>query len=160
MVFPWLIPASNPILESAHAPCIYIMSTTNLALNEQPISTPFDGLSLPEMKEKVEDFRRKTGLTEDDVSLAILRRGAFLAQHGEYREANPYEQREESLDSTVHVTTEEAKYLNMEAEKVTPANFFRLLTAYSKMTYLVIFCCSIGAVVQGWDETAVNGGEL
>lgn len=136
------------------------MSTLNLAHSEHPIAKPFDGLNLQEMKEKVEDFRRKTGLTEDDVSLRLLRRGAFLAQHGEYREGNPYEQTEESLDSTIHVTAEEAEYLRMEAEKVTPINFFRMATAYSKTTYGVIACCSIGAVVQGWDETAVNGGEL
>lgn len=102
-------------------------------------------------------------MTEDDVSLVLLRRGAFLAQHGEYTlgtEADVHGQTEESLDSTVYVTSEENMYLGMEAEKVTPFNFFRMLKAYSGTTYRVILCCSIGAIVQGFDETAVNGGEL
>lgn len=140
------------------------MSTANLAQDEHPIAKPFDGLDLQGMKEKVEDFRRKTGLTVDDVSLVLLRRGAFLAQHGEYTvvgtEADVYEQTEESLSSTVYVSSEEDVYLGMEAEKVTPLNFFRMLKAYSRTTYHVILCCSIGAIVQGFDETAVNGGEL
>ncbi|RKU43865.1 hypothetical protein DL546_004319 [Coniochaeta pulveracea] len=106
---------------------------------EAKIKNPLAGLSKHELLADVEEFAREKGLEEH---IPILRKGALVAQN-----PNDYESFHgaEKLDPTeIQVLQDEVQYK------------WRV----PRLLYLTIITCSIGAAVQGWDQTGSNGANI
>jgi len=88
---------------------------------------------------RAETFAQEKGLTE---YIPVLRKGALVAQ-------NPAEY--EHIDGDEKLTDEEKEILKKEVE-----HKWRL----PWKLYLTIITCSIGAAVQGWDQTGTNGANI
>jgi len=87
----------------------------------------------------VDTFARETGLEEH---LSLLRKGALVAQ-------NPSDY--ESIQGELALSADEKQWLRKETE-----HKWRV----PKLLYLTIVTCSIGAAVQGWDQTGSNAAVL
>lgn len=137
-------------------------------VNERLVARPFEGLGLTEMKEIVNNFFDETGIERKELS--HLLRGAILAASpSKYRRQPPSDQagdkelgRNQSPDldddDSVFVDPREERALQQENTEINWTTFFTRLRAYPLTVYGVIICCSLAAIVQGFDETAVNGG--
>lgn len=88
---------------------------------------------------RVHVFAEEKGLTEH---IDVLRKGALVAQDPENFEA---------IDGAETLTQEERDVLRKEVE-----HKWRL----PARLYLTIITCSIGAAVQGWDQTGSNGATI
>jgi hypothetical protein len=87
----------------------------------------------------VDAFAHEKGL---DEHLPLLRKGALVAQNlTEY----------ENIIGDEALNDEEKHWLRMEIE-----HKWRV----PRRLYLTIITCSIGAAVQGWDQTGSNGANL
>lgn len=125
-------------------------------------AAPLDGLGPDEMQEKIANFLERWKIGRSNINIPDFRRGAFLARApGHYRLRNNDDGEDSRFgeDDIVLVSEDEHKWLKMEAQDITTRNFFTNFKAYSSTVYQVIVCCSLGAAVQGFDETAVNGGK-
>lgn len=119
-----------------------VSNTEHVDLNrniEAKIKNPLAGVPRDELMSRVEAFAQEKGLTEH---IGLLRKGALIAQDpSNYEEITG----PEALDD------EEKAVLVKEVE-----HKWRLP---SKL-FLTIATCSIGAAVQGWDQTGSNGANL
>ncbi|KAK4142896.1 uncharacterized protein C8A04DRAFT_29473 [Dichotomopilus funicola] len=119
-----------------------VSHTEHVDLNQNlqaRIRNPLEGLSHAELMSRVEVFAQEKGLTEH---IGLLRKGALVAQDPENYENIGGE---EALDE------EEKAALHKEAN-----HKWRL----PGRLYLTIITCSIGAAVQGWDQTGINGANI
>ncbi|KAK2612982.1 hypothetical protein QQS21_000911 [Conoideocrella luteorostrata] len=125
---------------------------------EGGLARPFDGLSMGELDAKVDEFITISGLNEHNK---LFKRGIVLAQTLRYECPGNDANLDGPVDATgaVLVNQEEANALELEGLPVAVKNILRMLKAYPATTYWLIACCSLAALVQGFDETAVNGGE-
>lgn len=141
---------------------------------ERRIARPLEGLTQVQVTEKVQDFIRHTGIDSNDFP--HLWRGAFLAASADSYRLRSDEQRAQQQhlapggevpagvldqDGDVLVNKTEAAALRDEETSTDfgrSLTFFKRLRAYPRTVYMVILCCSLGAIVQGFDESAVNGG--
>lgn len=87
----------------------------------------------------VEEFAEFRGL---QPHVSLLKKGALIAQ-------NPAEAH--NIDGSEKLTTEELKVLQDEV-----THRWRM----PLRLFLTIFTCSIGAAVQGWDQTGSNGATI
>lgn len=117
------------------------------------IANPFLGLTRLEMKQKIDRFSRISGLPVGDLDI-----GAFLAKG--YRPGTPANGQHVSTDDSDVALVNEADtmVLRLEEEELTYTNFWVKFRAYPRLVFWVVVNCSLGALVQGFDETAVNGG--
>ncbi|KAM3537604.1 putative polyol transporter 2 [Beauveria bassiana] len=106
---------------------------------ESRIRNPLDGIPRDELMRNVDDFARSRGLSEH---ISILRKGALVAQ-------NPTDI--DRIDGDEALTAEELAVLDRESKNkwTMPARLF-----------WTIAMCSIGAAVQGWDQTGANGATI
>ncbi|KAM3511860.1 hypothetical protein MY11210_004478 [Beauveria gryllotalpidicola] len=106
---------------------------------ESRIRNPLDGIPRDELMRNVDDFARSRGLSEH---MSILRKGALVAQ-------NPTDIHQ--IDGDEALTAEELAVLDRESKSkwTMPARLF-----------WTIAMCSIGAAVQGWDQTGANGATI
>ncbi|KAK1481251.1 hypothetical protein CCUS01_04363 [Colletotrichum cuscutae] len=106
---------------------------------KQQIRNPLLGITRAELLRDVEAFAHDKGLQE---YIPVLKKGALVAQ-----DPTGYEEIDgpEALDAT------EIQVLRDEIE-----HKWRI----PKILYLTIITCSIGAAVQGWDQTGSNGANL
>ncbi|KAL2176495.1 uncharacterized protein P884DRAFT_29905 [Thermothelomyces heterothallicus CBS 202.75] len=116
--------------------------TEHINLNENleaRIKNPLEGIPRDELMSRVHIFAEEKGLTEH---IELLRKGALVAQDPENFE---------NIDGDEALTEEEKKALRKEVEHKwrLPARLF-----------LTIITCSIGAAVQGWDQTGTNGANI
>lgn len=112
----------------------------NLNLNlEGRIQNPLYGIPPETLLRDVEDFAHRRGLVD---ALPLLRKGALVA-----RDPENYEDivGEEALDEP-------------EVEALRDEVLHKWRQPFS--LYLTIISCSIGAAVQGWDQTGSNGANL
>ncbi|KAL2166969.1 hypothetical protein VTG60DRAFT_1927 [Thermothelomyces hinnuleus] len=112
----------------------------NLNANlEARIKNPLEGIPRDELMSRVHIFAEEKGLTEH---IELLRKGALVAQDPENFE---------NIDGDEALTEEEKMALRKEVEHKwrLPARLF-----------LTIITCSIGAAVQGWDQTGTNGANI
>ncbi|OLN92178.1 putative polyol transporter 3, partial [Colletotrichum chlorophyti] len=103
------------------------------------IKNPLLGITREELLRDVESFAHDKGLVE---YIPVLRKGALVAQ-----DPTGYEEIDgpEALDPTeIQVLRDEVLHK------------WRI----PKVLYLTIITCSIGAAVQGWDQTGSNGANL
>ncbi|KAI4185195.1 MAG: hypothetical protein LQ346_005958 [Caloplaca aetnensis] len=105
---------------------------------------PFGGKSHKEMNDLIDAFMEKTKI--DEIYQEHIRKGAFLAQDSEAFN----DLREDGLQ----LKPEEKAALVLEDPKT--GNKWN----QPWILYALVGCCSLGAAVQGWDETAVNGAQL
>ncbi|KAG6368545.1 hypothetical protein INS49_002757 [Diaporthe citri] len=138
---------------------------------ERHIAQPVAGRTPTQLKQLMHAFIRETYL--DEYEIPHLQRGTFLAAapyHYRKRESQaPSEGNKQpsiatrpdlAADHAVLVNEKEHKWLTLEREDEETGNFFTRLKSYPRSTYLVIVCCSLGAIVQGFDETAVNAAQV
>lgn len=138
---------------------------------ERHIAQPVAGRTPTQLKQLMHAFLRETHLDEHEIP--HLQRGTFLAAAPYHYRERPSQAPSESNeqrsiaprpdladDHAVLVSEKEHKWLTLEREDEETGNFFTRLKSYPRTTYLVIVCCSLGAIVQGFDETAVNGGSF
>ncbi|OHW91474.1 hexose transporter protein [Colletotrichum incanum] len=115
-------------------------ATVDLNANvDAKIKNPLLGISRTELLRDVDAFAYEKGLQE---YIPILRKGALVAQ-----DPTGYEEIDgaEALDQTeIQVLRDEVLHK------------WRI----PKILYLTIITCSIGAAVQGWDQTGSNGANL
>lgn len=110
----------------------------NPNINEQ-IHAPFDGLTEAQMRDKVLHFIQDTSL--DDYHQHFLK-GAFLAQNPKAFSG--------SRDDDLILEEDEAMCLQQEK-----TNRWK----HPRGLWQLVALCAIGAAVQGWDESAVDGGK-
>ncbi|KDN62205.1 hypothetical protein CSUB01_00910 [Colletotrichum sublineola] len=115
-------------------------ATIDLNANvDAKIKNPLLGISRADLLRDVDAFAQEKGLQE---YTPILRKGALVAQ-----DPTGYEEIDgaEALDQTeIQVLRDEVLHK------------WRI----PKILYLTIITCSIGAAVQGWDQTGSNGANL
>ncbi|WYZ36598.1 hypothetical protein EsH8_II_000104 [Colletotrichum jinshuiense] len=110
-----------------------------LISSEPRIKNPLHGIHRAELLRDVEAFAQEKSLVE---YIPILKKGALVAQ-----DPDGYEDIDgpEALDSTeIQVLRDEVLHK------------WRI----PKILYVTIITCSIGAAVQGWDQTGSNGANL
>ncbi|KAL2019370.1 hypothetical protein VTK56DRAFT_9750 [Thermocarpiscus australiensis] len=118
------------------------LNTEHVDLNrnlEARIRNPLEGIPRDELMRRVESFAEEKGLTEH---ISLLRKGALVAQ-----DPNNFED----------ITGPEALD---EAEKTALRNEVEHKWRLPAKLFLTIATCSIGAAVQGWDQTGTNGANL
>lgn len=94
------------------------------------------GIPRATLLQNVEDFAHTTNLTD---ILPLLKKGALVAQDP------PAYEKVEELD---------------DAERDALRNEIDHKWRQPKPLYLTVILCSIGAAVQGWDQTGSNGANL
>jgi len=111
---------------------------------DRKLAQPFSGWTHKQMTESIEAFLLESGL--DDYA-DYVRRGAFLAQS---KAAFPSDR---VRDDGLSLKPVERQYLDLEYST-------RRIDRFKQpwRLYALVGCCSLGAAVQGMDETAVNGG--
>lgn len=119
----------------------HIAEDINLASNlEAKIKNPLKGIPYSQLMADVEAFAQEKGLVEH---IALLRKGALVAQ-------NPAEYGED-IEGAEALDDIEKSVLRDEVEHRWRMPWKLVLT---------IFTCSIGACVQGWDQTGSNGATI
>jgi hypothetical protein len=103
------------------------------------IHAPFDGLEEAQMRDEVFRFIQETSL--NDYHSHFLK-GAFLAQNPKAFSG--------TRDDDLFLKDDEAMCL--EEEKTNRWKHPRAL-------WQLVALCAVGAAVQGWDESAVDGGK-
>ncbi|KAK3683880.1 hypothetical protein B0T22DRAFT_483688 [Podospora appendiculata] len=106
---------------------------------EAKIKNPLAGIPRHTLFADVEEFARERGLEEH---IPLLRKGALVAQ-----DPNSYEK-----------ITGAEKLEEFEAEALRNEVLYKWRVP--RRLYLTIITCSIGAAVQGWDQTGSNGANL
>ncbi|KAL2126880.1 hypothetical protein VTI74DRAFT_11689 [Chaetomium olivicolor] len=123
-------------LEKGHSHGEHVDLNRNL---EARIKNPLEGIPRAELMSRVESFAQEKGLTEH---LPLLRKGALVAQ-----DPAAYE----DISGPEALTDDEKAALRKEIE-----HKWRMPTKL----FLTIATCSIGAAVQGWDQTGSNGANI
>ncbi|KAH8119192.1 hypothetical protein DFH11DRAFT_1722739 [Phellopilus nigrolimitatus] len=100
------------------------------------IKNPLLGIPEDQLMADVEDFAKEKGLTD---IIPLLKRGALVAQ-------NPL-----SYQSVKGLEPEERVALQFEVTHK---------WKHPAALYMTVILCSIGAAVQGWDQTGSNGANL
>jgi len=111
--------------------------------HDQILAQPFSGWTHEQMTKSIDAFIHESELEDYED---YIRRGAFLAQSKAAFDR-------ERADGLKLKSTEE-RYLKLENSTKSMDKFKQPWRLYA-----LVGCCSLGAAVQGWDETAVNGGE-
>ncbi|KAI1474389.1 hypothetical protein K445DRAFT_346427 [Daldinia sp. EC12] len=114
----------------------HIDLNTNL---EAKIKNPLKGIPYEQLMRDVEAFAHDKGLVEH---IPILRRGALVAQ-------NPHDFEDQGGEEALDEAEKEALRAEVTHRWRMPAKLF-----------LTIATCSIGAAVQGWDQTGTNGANI
>jgi len=103
------------------------------------IKNPLAGIPKPQLLRNVEEFAHEKDLV---AAIPILRKGALVAQ-----DPASYE----SISGPEKLDDVEIEALRNEA---------LYKWRVPRLLYLTIITCSIGAAVQGWDQTGSNGANL
>ncbi|KAI0095961.1 hypothetical protein F4814DRAFT_178411 [Daldinia grandis] len=117
-------------------------ATEHVDLNanlEAKIKNPLKGIPREQLMRDVEAFAHEKGLVEH---IPILRRGALVAQ-------NPHDFDDLSGEEALDEAEKKALHDEVLHRWRMPARLF-----------LTIATCSIGAAVQGWDQTGSNGANI
>lgn len=109
---------------------------STLLIHKLRVSNPLADISFTDLMNDVEVFCNEKGLTE---RVDLIKRGALVAQ-------NPT-----AYEHVETLSEDEREALRFEA-----AHRWR----HPLALYFTIIVCSIGAAVQGWDQTGSNGANL
>ncbi|KAF1927013.1 uncharacterized protein M421DRAFT_102106 [Didymella exigua CBS 183.55] len=113
-------------------------------MTDRRLRRPFAGWTPNRLDEHVTDFIKRSGLKEHNV---LFKKGALLAQ------SKTALDKEETGDLALQ--PKERRALRLEHSS-------RFLDRFHqpRRLYALVVCCSLGAAVQGWDQTAVNGAQI
>lgn len=100
------------------------------------IQNPLAGIPRDTLFRNIDDFAREAGLVD---AVPLIRKGALIAQDP------PAFESVEELD---------------EVERTALRNEFLHKWRQPRSLYITVILCSIGAAVQGWDQTGSNGANL
>jgi hypothetical protein len=125
---------NNTSGESVHDPVHLLKFCCRLTDNR--IKNPLVGIPKADLFRDVEEYAHEHGLTEN---LDLLKKGALVAQ-------NP----------TTFDEIEELDAADVEALRTENTNRWK----HPKTLYFTIAINSIGAAIQGWDQTGSNGANL
>ena len=117
-------------------------SDTGAMADQDPsaqIHAPFDRLTEAEMRNKVDDFIQETNLS---LYHQHFLKGAFLNQNDEAFK--------HTRDDDLSLSDEESTSLLEEKTR---------RWKHPRAQWELVILCAIGAATQGWDESAVDGGE-
>ena len=136
---------------------------------------PFDACETTEdVENRVEEFLRRTGLLDYDHYFRV---GAFLARRPfgeiqvqylkrahETEDANS-ENRLPGSENKLPAEANNNRQLRREYEydmlsREGNRGRWPIFWRQKWRVHALVLCCSLGAAIQGWDETAVNGGSL
>ncbi|KAL0932457.1 hexose transporter [Colletotrichum truncatum] len=106
---------------------------------EAKIKNPLEGIGYEQLMHDVEVFCQEKGLQDE---IALFRKGALIAQ-----DPTNYQ----NIGGTEALAPDEIQALRDEVE-----HKWRM----PKKLFLTIATCSIGAAVQGWDQTGTNGANI
>jgi hypothetical protein len=109
---------------------------STLLIHKLRVSNPLADISFSNLMNDVEVFCNEKGLTE---RVDLIKRGALVAQ-----------------DPTAYEHVETLSEDEREALRFEAAHRWR----HPLALYFTIIVCSIGAAVQGWDQTGSNGANL
>ena len=139
------------------------------------VGGPFDAHETrDDVLERVDEFLCRTGLLD---YAHYFRVGAFLArrpfgviQVEELKRAHreEYEQSENRLSGSpenLRVAPNDSRKLREQYEydmlsREGNRGRWQIFWRQKWRVHALVLCCSLGAAIQGWDETAVNGGSL
>ncbi|TVY44749.1 putative polyol transporter [Lachnellula occidentalis] len=116
----------------------HVSFNTNLEAKKR-IQNPLAGIPRESLLREVDEFANQRDLVD---ILPILRKGALVA-----RDPSNYE----DIDGPEALDSEEVECLRDEV-----LHKWR----QRRPLYFTIICCSVGAAVQGWDQTGSNGANL
>ncbi|OMP89288.1 putative polyol transporter 1 [Diplodia seriata] len=111
----------------------------------QRISAPFAKWNLARMKDEIREFVNEAGLQDDEDYIS---RGAKLAQ-----DKDAFNRRRDAL--VYRADLNEKECLERESKNMGKNKFKQTWTLYA-----LVIVCSIGAAVQGWDESAVSSAQI
>lgn len=114
-------------------------STPSLTQRDFRIKNPLAGITRHELLRNVEEFAHEKGLAEH---ILILRKGALVAQDPSAYESISGDEKLDDVEIDALQTEVQYKW------------------RVPRLLYLTIITCSIGAAVQGWDQTGSNGANL
>ncbi|KIW34191.1 uncharacterized protein PV07_00986 [Cladophialophora immunda] len=100
------------------------------------ISNPLADIPQEELLADVEDFANRAGLSSE---IELIKKGALVAQ-------NPAQ-----FENLAFLTEDEKDALRTEVSRK---------WKHPWKLYMTVIVCSIGAAVQGWDQTGTNGANL
>ncbi|PNY25843.1 Uncharacterized protein TCAP_04226 [Tolypocladium capitatum] len=129
----------NKSLEAKYVATDLICDPEVQGLTSARIRNPLAGISREQLMRDVEAFAESRGL-QDHV--AMLKKGALVAQ-------NPTEL--EAIDGPEKLEPDELEVLDIET---------KYRWRMPMRLFLTIATCSIGAAVQGWDQTGSNGATI
>lgn len=109
----------------------------------QLISAPFAKWTPEKINAEIKTFVNEAGLQDDE---SFIYRGAKLAQ-----DKNAFERSHDRLSYRNDLNEE--LWLDQESKGKGKEKFRQTWTLYA-----LVIVCSIGATVQGWDESAVSSG--
>ena len=149
---------------------------------------PFDDdKTADDVVKRVNEFQRRTGLQEYAKyfnSGAFLARRPFGKEQVEYlrKERKKEDEKAERLNGVANHIREGSgperqgtdvgptdtddirklryEYEDKQLEREGNRGRWHIYIRQNWHVHALIFCCSLGAVIQGWDETAVNGGKV
>ena len=105
-------------------------------LTNNRIKNPLAGISKEDLFQDVEDYAQQHQLTD---IVGLLKKGALAAQNPDH------------LDGIEELDQHEIQILKEERTR---------RWHHPKMLYFVIALNSVGAAIQGWDQTGSNGANL
>ncbi|KAH6629572.1 hypothetical protein C7974DRAFT_359430 [Boeremia exigua] len=111
---------------------------------DRRLVNPFTTWSHKQVLDCADDFVLKSGLAEYSD---LFRKGASLAQSNKLFENEEY--------GGMSLLLKERNALKLEFSNNRMDRFKQPLKLYG-----LVACCSLGAAVQGWDQTAVNGAQI
>ncbi|KAH7112931.1 hypothetical protein B0J11DRAFT_183760 [Dendryphion nanum] len=113
---------------------------------DRRLAQPFSGWEFERMMASIDAFIAESELQD---YADYIRRGAFLAQS-----KAAFAPGRERRDGLV-LRESERRFLDLE-------NSPRRIDKFKQpwRLYALVGCCSLGAAVQGWDETAINGAQV
>lgn len=119
------------------------------------ICNPFNDRPPKEMREKLIEFMKHTGI--EDIYRHHFERGMFIAQNPKALDDPKY--RTDGLT----LTDEEARCLKLDRIATSDENeSWRMDMKKWKLPaplWRLVMLCALGAVVQGWDESAINSAQ-
>lgn len=125
------VPASRPKKRTFHPPNLMVLDVS-----------PFDNWDENQMRSEIEDYLALTGLSEDRRYFEL---GGRLNLQTEAF----------NVELQAELSEEERTALFQEDHPKGLFSRFR----QSRGLWTLVILCSAAAAVQGWDESAINGGE-
>ena len=120
------------------------------------INGPFNNMTPKEMEDKLRAFMEQTNI--ESIYQPVFRKGMYLAQYSESFAD------EEGRDDGLELTEPEKHFLKFDKLATTSDSYIwksdRKKWNLPWPLWRLVTLCALGALVQGWDESAINSAQL